>query len=296
MSHTKMHEHEIDIDIELVQELVSAQFPEWANLDIKPVKSSGTDNALYRLGTELCVRLPRIALAAQGIEIEHKWLPFLAPKLSLPIPVPLAQGKPYERYLWPWSIYEWIEGENAFNKPIDDNPQAPIALAQFIHTLQQIGPAGAPLSRRGVPLATLDTEVHTAIKSLHGVVDTKAITAVWDECLAAPVWDKPAVWSHGDLLPGNILVRNGQVNAILDFSSVGIGDPAIDMIPAWSIFTSNTRSIFRAHLGVDDATWMRGRGWALAIAVILIPYYQQSNPELVAVAHRIIQEILAERN
>jgi aminoglycoside phosphotransferase (APT) family kinase protein len=292
MSHKKMHEDEIDIDVSLVRELVSAQFPLWANLPIKQVKSAGTDNAIYRLGTDLCVRLPRLADAAQAIEREQKWLPKLAPQLLLAVPVPLAQGKPSGRYALPWSIYRWIEGENAFNESIGDNSQAAIDLAQFIRALQQIDSAGGPLSRRGVPLVELDAEVRDAIKSLEGIIDTKAVIAVWDDCLAAPVWDKPFVWSHGDLLPGNVVVHNGQISAILDFSSVGIGDPACDVIPAWSIFSGTTRDIFRKQLNVDDATWRRGRGWALSIAVIALPYYQHTNPEFVALANRMIKEII----
>lgn len=288
-----MHEHEIDIDISLVRELLKAQFPLWANLEIKPIRSMGTDNAMYRLGSDLCIRLPRIIEAAKGIEIEQKWLPKIAPQLPLTVPVPLGYGKPYGNYVWPWSIYRWVEGENAFDEPlIGDKPQAAIDLAQFIRALQQIDPTNAPLSPRGVPLATLDAEVRCAIKSLKDVVDTKALQAVWDDCLGAPMWDKPSVWIHGDLLPGNILVHNNKISAILDFSSVGIGDPACDAIPAWGIFSCGTRVDFRSHLGIDNATWRRGRGWALSIAVIALPYYQHTNPDFVAVAHRMIREII----
>ncbi len=295
MSPKKMHEHEIDIDVSLVKELVNAQFPEWGQLPIKRVESAGTDHVMYRLGNDLCVRLPRIIEADACIAREQAWLPKLAPLLSLAVPVPLVYGKPQGNYPCHWSVYRWIEGENAFHAPIDDNPQAAIDLAQFIHALQLIDTAGAPHSRRGVPLATLDGEVRSAMMSLQHVIDAKAVTAVWNESLAAPEWNKPPVWSHGDLLPGNVLVRNDRINAILDFSSVGIGDPACDMIPAWSIFSAKTRDIFRAHLSVDDATWMRGRGWALSIAVIALPYYQDTNPVLVAIAHRMLKEILGER-
>ncbi len=288
-----MHENELAIDISLVKELLNTQFPQWAKLSIKPVKSAGTDNAIYRLGTGMCVRLPRTAQDASRIETQQRWLPQFAPLLPLAIPVFIAQGNPQEIYPWHWAIYSWIEGENAFNKQIINLHQAAIDLAQFLRALQQIDPAGGPLSRRGVPLATQDNETRNAIKSLHGVIDTEAATAAWQECLQAPEWNKAPVWFHGDLLPTNIIVEHGRISAVIDFDFLGIGDPACDLIIAWSILSRETREVFRTTLAVDDATWMRGRGWALSIALIILPYYQNSNPGLVAVAKRMINEILA---
>lgn len=288
-----MHENERAIDISLVSELLTTQFPQWAKLPIKPVKSAGTDNAIYRLGTDMCVRLPRTAQDASRIETQQRWLPQFAPLLPLAIPVFIAQGNPQEIYPWHWAIYSWIEGENAFNKQIINLHQAAIDLAQFLRALQQIDPAGGPLSRRGVPLATQDNETRNAIKSLHGVIDTEVATAAWQECLQAPEWDKAPVWIHGDLLPTNIIVEHGRINAVIDFDFLGIGDPACDLIVAWSVLSHETREVFRTTLAVDDATWMRGRGWALSIALIILPYYQHSNPGLVAVAKHTINEILA---
>lgn len=289
-----MHENELAIDEPLVRQLLNAQFPQWAHLPLKRVKSAGTDNAIYRLGTDMCVRLPRIAGLDVHIETEHRWLPQLAPLLPLAIPIPLAKGTPTENYPWHWSIYRWLEGENAFIAHIVDLQQAAIDLAQFLLTLQQIDSAGGPPSRRGVPLSTQDNQTRRAIESLHGIIDTEVITEIWEECLKAPVWDKPPVWTHGDLLPTNLLVQHGRLRGVIDFDFLGIGDPACDLIVAWSVFSRGSREIFRATLKIDDAMWLRGRGWALSIALIILPYYQSSNPGLVAVAKRMINEILAD--
>jgi aminoglycoside phosphotransferase (APT) family kinase protein len=290
----KMHEDEVNIDVTLVRELLGAQFPQWATLPIEPIQSIATDNAIYRLGTDMCIRLPRIPGAAKHLETEQKWLPKFATILPLTIPVPLEKGNPHGSYPWNWSIYRWIEGENAFIEPIINQHQAAIDLAQFLIALQKIDSTGGPISRRGVPLKTQDNDVRSAIKSLHGIIDTQAATAVWEQCLQASVWNKPPVWIHGDLLPANLIVQKGRLSAVIDFDSLGIGDPACDLIPAWGVFSRDAREVFRVTLAVDNATWMRGRGWALSIALIIIPYYQNSNPGIVAVAQCMINELLTD--
>jgi len=294
MSDKKMHENEHDIDESLVKQLLSTQFPQWAKLPISQVKSDGTVHAIYRLGSDMCVRLPRIPEVDHQIENEQRWLPQLAPLLPLAIPVPLGKGNPHENYPWHWSVYRWLEGENTFIEPIEDLKQAAIDLAQFLNALHLISPIGGPLSQRSGPLATQDSETRDAIKSLHGVVDTDVITAIWEECLKAPVWDKPPVWIHGDLLPANLLSHHDRLSAIIDFGLFGIGDPACDLIPAWSTFTASTRDIFRSALAIDDATWMRGRGWALSIGLIILPYYKNTNLGLYAVGERMVREVLAD--
>ncbi len=245
-----MHDNEIDINESLVRELLCAQFPQWASLPIKAVQSIGTDNAIYRLGTDMCIRLPRIAGAGKHIETEQKWLPQFAPMLPLAIPVPLGKGKPHKNYHLHWSIYSWLEGENACNEPIIDQQQAAIDLAQFIIALQSIDPTGGPAARRGVSLATQDNETRSAIKALHGVIDTEAVIVAWEQCLQALVWNKPPVWIHGDLLPANVLVQQGRLSGVIDFDSLGIGDPAVDLIPAWCLFSRDARNIFRKTLAV----------------------------------------------
>jgi aminoglycoside phosphotransferase (APT) family kinase protein len=293
VAETKMHADELHTDADLVRRLLAAQFPEWAALPVERVPSSGTDNALYRLGSDMVVRLPRIGWAVAGVDREQEWPPRLAPQLPVAVPVPLAKGLPAEGYPWPWSVYRWLDGENPTVEHADSDSIAG-ELARFIEALHGIDPAGGPPSGRGVPLPTRDEPTRTAIAELEGMVDTDAATAAWDAALRAPAWSGPPVWIHGDLLPGNLLLRNGRLVAVIDWGCVGVGDPACDLIVAWGLFSSTTRSRFRGKLGVDDATWARGRGWALSVAVIALPYYQDTNPGLAATARHLIREVLAD--
>jgi aminoglycoside phosphotransferase (APT) family kinase protein len=294
MSGDRMHPDEFGIDVARVRRLVAVQFPQWADLSIEPVRSAGTDNAIYRLGDEMAVRLPRIASATGLIELEHRWLPLLAPLLPLAVPIPLAKGRPGEGYPWPWTVCRWLEGEPAMGERITDLRQAATDLAGFITALQQIDPEHGPASPRGGPLAARDERTRAAIAALRDKIDTAAVTAAWDAALRAPAWTGPAVWTHGDLYDGNVLVERGRLSAVIDFGVLGVGDPACDSIVAWSLFTPETRAVFRAELAVDDATWARGRGWALSVALIALPYYETTNPVMVANAGHRIEEVLAD--
>jgi aminoglycoside phosphotransferase (APT) family kinase protein len=294
-----MHVDEVETDLSLVSRLLAAQFPKWAALPIRPVDSSGTDNALYRLGDDMVVRLPRIHWALGQIDLERQWLPRLAPHLPLAIPAQVAKGKPGEGYPWHWSIYRWIEGENIALDRIADPNQAAIDLAQFLIALQQIDVGGGPPpglhdSTRGKPLAMRDTYTREAISALHGLLDTDAVTAAWEAALQAPEWNGAPVWFHGDMLPGNLLFERGRVRAVIDFGALGVGDPACDLMIAWNLFSGESRAVFRAALAVDDATWARGRGWALSQALIFIPYYLNSNPVGVVYARRAIEEAVSD--
>ncbi|MCC9075102.1 aminoglycoside phosphotransferase family protein [Litorilinea aerophila] len=299
MTHTKMHADELTIPLSLVRRLVADQFPRWAHLPLEPVPSAGTDNAMYRLGDEMAVRLPRVPWAAGQVAREQRWLPRLAPHLPLAVPTPLALGRPAYGYPWHWSIYRWLPGENATRAPLADPAQAAIALAGFITALQGIDPTGGPRpgpgnSSRGVPLAARDAQVRAAIAALDGAFDADAVTAAWEAALRVPVWDGPPVWIHGDLQGGNLLVQDGQLCAVIDFGCLGVGDPACDLQVAWNFFAAEARAVFRASLAVDEATWARGRGWALSVGVIAYPYYRESNPVLAGIARHAIQEVLAE--
>jgi aminoglycoside phosphotransferase (APT) family kinase protein len=300
MAAGKMHADEVDIDISLVSRLLAAQFPQWADLAIEPVHSAGTDNAIYRLGSEMAVRLPRIESATGQVDKEHRWLPRLAPHLPLAIPVPLAKGTPGEGYPWQWSVYRWLEGENATVERIADPGQVARNLAQFVAALQRIDPTGGPPpgehnSFRGVPLSTRDAETRAAIASLDGMLDADAVTSAWDAVLQAPAWQGPPVWIHGDLAPLNLLVERGELSAVIDFGCLGVGDPACDLIVAWNLLCVQSRDVFRTALSVDDATWARGRGWALSVGLIALPYYQNTNPVLASISRRAIDEVLADQ-
>jgi aminoglycoside phosphotransferase (APT) family kinase protein len=296
-----MHADEVDNDETLVHSLIAAQFPQWASQPIVPVPSAGTDNALYRLGEDMVVRLPRIHWAVEQVEKEQRWLPRLAPHLPLAIPLPLAMGVPAEGYPWRWSIYEWLDGENASLERLNDPRQAAAELAQFIAALRAIDPECGPPpgphnSFRGFPLRERDAEVRAAIESLQGAVEIEVVTAIWEAALRAPEHSGPPVWIHGDLQSGNLLAVNGNLSAVIDFGCLCVGDPACDLAVAWNLFTAETRDIFRSDLQVDDATWERGRGWALSIALIALPYYRDSNPTLACIAQRTIQEVLIEND
>ncbi len=299
MSVGKMHADEAETDATLVRRLLAGQFPQWVNLPVAPLASAGTDNALYRLGDTMVVRLPRIASAGGDVEDEQRWLRRLASRQPLAIPTPLALGAPGEGYPWRWSVYRWLAGENAASAQLADLSQAARALARFIGALRQIETTGwpspgPPPASRGAPLATRDTETRAAIAELRDMLDAGAATAAWEVALQAPAWSGPPLWLHGDLQPLNLLVEEGRLSAIIDWGSVGVGDPASDLMPAWTLFSGESRSVFRAALGVDDGAWARGRGWALSVGLIALPYYQHTNPALASIALRGIVEVLAE--
>ena len=292
MTNRRMHADEIDIDTRLVGRLLAGQFPQWADLPIEPVPSAGTDNALYQLGDDMVVRLPRIHWAADDVDKEHRWLPRLAPLLPVAIPVPLVKGGPAEGYPWHWSVYRWLDGENPAVDRVTDPGRLAMEMAQFVAALHTIDPTGGPLASRGVPLKERDAATHAAIEALHPMIDTTAVTAAWERALKAPTWSGPPVWVHGDLSPGNLLIVAGRLGAVIDFGALGVGDPACDLIVAWNLLPAQARNVFRSALQIDDATWERGRGWALSIALIALPYYHHTNPVLAANARHVIGEVL----
>jgi aminoglycoside phosphotransferase (APT) family kinase protein len=290
----KMHDGEADIDAGLVGRLVAAQFPRLAGLPVSAVRPAGTVNAIYRLGDHLCARLPRVQRYADDLEDEWRWLPRLAPKLSLRIPEPVGRGHPAGGYPFPWAIYRWIDGQPYADELVGDERQAATDLARFVAELRAVElVAGAPRAGRR-PLHELDAATRTAVDALPCAIDRGAVTAAWEHALQAPAWPGTPVWIHTDLLRSNLLVDRGRLSAVIDFGAAGIGDPAADVIAAWSVFGRTGRAAFRAALGVDDGTWDRARGFALHQAVLIIPYYAKTNPAFAASAKRTVEEILAE--
>jgi aminoglycoside phosphotransferase (APT) family kinase protein len=289
----KMHDGEAGIDAGLVRRLVAVQFPRLAGLPVSAVRPTGTVNAIYRIGDDLCARLPRLQEYAADLVDELRWLPWLAPRLPLRVPEPVAVGRPASGYPFPWAIYQWIEGQPYADELVGDERQAARDLARFVAGLRRIGPAaGAPRAGRR-PLRELDATTRTAIDSLRTAIDRDAATAAWERALRAPAWHGTPVWIHTDLLRSNLLVAGGRLSAVIDFGAAGIGDPAADVIAAWSVFGRAGREAFRAALGVDDGTWNRARGFALHQAVLIIPYYAETNPAFAAAAKRTVREILA---
>ena len=300
MADGKMHADEVHTDAALVRRLLAAQFPQWAGLPIERIGSSGTDHAIYRLGDHLAVRLPRIHWATGQADKDELWLPKLAPHLPLALPVPRAKGEPAEGYPWHWSVVPWLEGEAWTTDGVDDLCEAAVALAQFIAALQRIDTTGGPRGGRsnfyrGVPLSVRDADTRAQIAASGDMVDAGAMFAAWEVALAAPLWDGPPAWIHGDLgRPGNLIVSEGRLSGVIDFGCLGVGDPACDLTAAWGLFSGESRNVFRAALPFDDAAWARARGWALT-RVGAIPYYRETNPPIVAEALHTIGEVLADR-
>ncbi len=294
MQKIKMHTEEIEIDESLVKRLVTVQFPEWAELPGQQVTSSGTDNALFRLGSDKVVRLPRIYWAVDQISLEWEWLPKLAPHLPLPISKPLALGSPTGEYAWNWAIYQWIEGEIATYEHIAEPLRFAKELGEFILALQRVDTVGIALStNRGVPLIRRDRETCKAIDSckdiLSDTINNTSLT-IWKTSLQLPAWRNPPVWTHADLQAGNLLVREGQLSAVIDFGCMGVGDPACELIVAWNLFTAEMREVLKETLKVDEATWLRGRAWALSVAFIALPYYVNTSPTIANASRRTIME------
>ncbi len=293
-----MHHDEIVSDVGLVRRLVASQLPQWADLPVEPVTSTGTENALFRLGIDMVVRMPLRPSATKPVDKEHEWLPVLAPHLPLPVPVPLARCQPSEAFPWRWSVYPWLDGEDGTSADVD-RPQAARDLADFIAALQSIDPTGGPRPSianygRGVPLALRDDYTRQAIAASEDLVDTDAVTTAWDEAMRAPTWDRPAVWIHGDIAAGNLLFQDGRLSAVIDWGALGVGDPACELVVAWELLDAESRQVFRAELDVDDATWARGRGWALSTAMLALPYYQHTNPFMATQARHKLAAVLGE--
>lgn len=291
---SKMHADEIEITPALAHGLLKAQFPQWSGLPLESIEPAGTDNVMFRLGDSLAVRLPRTERAAQNIEKECHWLPKLAPHLPLPIPTPIKQGQAESGYGLSWVVCNLLPGKNLSVSRIDNLQQAAIDMGHFVSALQQIDAVGGPTNKRGLPLSGRDKETRLAIAQLEGVIDVDRATRFWDAILATSQWDGPAKWMHGDLHPGNLLVKDDRVSAVIDFGSCGVGDPAADLMVAWTLLDSESRKVFRSIVKPDDASWARGRGWAFTMGIVAYPYYKDTNPTFAVVAKRAMGEALSD--
>jgi aminoglycoside phosphotransferase (APT) family kinase protein len=285
-----MHPDEVPVPAELVRRLLAARFPQWAGLPLAPVASYGTDNVLYRLGADLVVRLPKIEWATTQIDLEWELLPRLAPHLTVEIPRVVAIGEPEHGYPWRWAVYRWLEGE----QPRSGTRELAADLASFLAALQRVDTAGARAGRsRGGPLVLRDAETRRALGRLEDEIDVPAATAAWEAALQTPPWPHEPVWLHGDLLEGNLLVRDGRLTGVIDWGAAAAGDPAFDYHIAWSLLAP-VRDEFRAACEVDDDTWARARGLALSQALIALPYYLHTSPPIVARSRLAIDQVLAD--
>lgn len=288
-----MHDGEVATDVSLVDELIRTQFPRWHGLPITHVRHGGTDHAIYRLGDELAVRLPRIDWSQGQAERDAVTLPKLAPHLPVAVPESLELGEPTENYPFRWSVVRWLSGDIAAIGDVSEN--TPIRLAELVQALHGIDATGEPWTtyRGRLDLSTSDEKVRESIAELGG---DPRLTALWEEAVDAPRWDQPGRWLHADLHQGNLLFTGGELTGVIDWGCAGAGDPAADLMTAWLFLDERGRKAFQRELGeFDDATWARARGWALHLAVIALPYYRETNRFLADIASRTIDQLLAER-
>jgi len=288
----------IEIDARLVEELIAEQFPEWSALPVSAVAISGWDNRSFRLGDAYVARLPSAARYAGQVEKEQTWLPVLAQHLPVSIPRPAARGAPGCGYPFAWSVYTWLPGETAAIAPIADRTAFARQLAGFIHALHRIDPSGAPVPggenfHRGGSLQVYDAEARKAIGRLDAGWNRSALLAIWEEGVST-TWNRPSLWVHGDLSPGNLLVENGALSAVIDFGQMCAGDPACDFAIAWSFFDADERGAFLDVLDPVDTAWKRGRCWALWKAALLASGLSQSSSYEMAAAASTLDRILAD--
>jgi len=266
------HDGRAGIDAALVRRLIAKQFPQWADLDVIPVKVDGWDNRTYRLGEDLTARLPTHENYVAAVHKEHQWLPILAPSLPVPIPEAVAKGEPGEGYPYPWAVRRWIDGDTASYETVADLNEFARAIAGFVTALHSVDATGGPVAgahsfHRGGPPEFYHDETVEALAVLKGRIDTDLAREVWDAALATS-WDRPPVWFHGDIASGNLLVRDGRLSAVIDFGTSGVGDPACDLVIAYTFFSGESRETFREAVAQDPATWSRARAWALWKALI----------------------------
>lgn len=305
-----LHPDEIPVDVELVRTLVGRAMPDYADAPVRRLASSGSTNALFRLGEELIVRLPRQPGGSAAISKEATWLPVLGSRLPVSVPEVVAVFEPGPDYPERWSVVRWIDGEHP--AVIDagtsaDRRREDLAkdLAAVVEALRGAEVPMEAVSHpglqwyRGEPLATMDQVTRENIERCRSLedfgLDLGAAGHIWDEAMKLPgAADRMTPrWYHGDLAAENLLVQDGRLAAVLDFGALSVGDPTVDLVVAWEILDPPARELFRRQLGVDDATWLRGRAWALSIT-LMIWYYWTTMPERRASRMAVGRSVLAD--
>lgn len=296
-----LHADEIPVDLPLVRALIDRTMPALQALPLRRLASTGSSNALFRLGDGLLVRLPRQPGGTATITKEARWLPYVGPKLPSAVPEVVVVGEPGFGYPEHWSVVRWIEGDTPTPLPHNTSGAAPrhdlaLDLAAIVAALRQVqvpeDALGDPALRwyRGGPLATMDEQVRddlAACRTLSNFdLDFAAAERLWEEAMKLPsATPTGPQWLHADLAAENLLVRDGRLAAVLDFGGLSVGDPTVDLAVAWEVLDPAACDTFRSALGVDDATWMRGRAWALCLALMTFPYYWHTMPQ--RCAHRL---------
>ncbi len=284
----------IDITAHLVRALISTQFPAWSELPVRPVDRQGWDNRTFRLGEELTVRLPSAQGYAAAVTKEDRCLPGLARHVPLPVPEPVAVGAPGAGYPYAWSVRRWLPGDTVEVAPGVDRTRLARDLGDFLRDLRGAPPGRGPAAGRhsyyrGCHPSVYGDEVEQALDRLADAVDVAACRAVWAQALTS-AWPSAPTWFHGDVAVGNLLARNGTLSAVIDFGSSGVGDPACDLVMAWTYFTGEERKIFREAAGLPDDTWHRARGWALWKALVTTAGLSGPDPE--GRQRRVIGQVL----
>lgn len=296
MPPSRLHADQVEIDESVARRLVASQLPRYARLPLHRVPSGGTENAVFRLGSALALRLPLTPGAVGSLLKEVRWLPVVAPRVSLDVPEVVATGSPDEGYPFPWAVLSWLPGQDALSGRFRSLEDTAAALGRFVAELRSLDPAEGPAGGRGGPLAGRDESFRSALSQCDGLVDVEAAAAVWDDALAAPPRDGPPVWLHADLIPGNLLVRDARLVGVLDFGTVTTGDPAYDVTAAWHILDAASRPAFLSLLDADEPTRRRARGLVLSGGVIALPYYLHTNPAMVTTARTGIDAVLGDRS
>jgi aminoglycoside phosphotransferase (APT) family kinase protein len=285
------------LSVSLVERLVTEQFPQWAGRAVRPVAGVGVDHASFRLGDDLVVRLPRRADVAAKATVEERWLPVLASHLPVAVPQVVASGSPGDGYPFPWTVAVWIEGTSVAEQPGLAGAAVASDVAGFLRALRSIpasdGPAhGSHNNQRGGPASVLGPTFAAAERL--GDVDADAIRRVGAEALDAPPWDGPPAWVHGDLHAGNVLVQHGRLAGVIDWSLLAVGDPAVDLVAAWTVFDADHRPAFRSAVAADEASWRRARGWALALAVNGMLLHRDQRPGFYEESRTFLADVLAD--
>lgn len=298
--HARLHDDEVTITDELVRGLVARQLPEFLALPLRRVPSTGTVNAIYRLGEEFVLRLPRTSAHANTpswVEQNHAWLTDAAPLLPLDVPEPVALGEATDDYPFAWPVHRWIEGDSLGVVDLSDSEDAATRLGELVRVLHALpGPGnGVARSAKAVSRRTWDPVFRETIEGVRGLdgLDVDAAIAAWETTLAAPAWDRPPVWVHGDLLRDNLLAHHRRLSAVIDWECWGRGEPALDLTPAWFVFRGDARAAFVEAVGADADTWWRARNLALR-SVMGIRYYERTNPSFSAMSLQTLIEATAD--
>lgn len=302
-----LHGDELPVDIGLVRALVDDQLPAYAPLPLHRLAASGSDNALFRLGDELLVRVPRQPGGSRTIAREARWLPVVGPALPVPVPDVVAVGQPGFGYPERWSVVRWIDGSTPAGAASGAAGAALAAdLAAVVTALREAPVPAAALGDpelrlyRGLPLVSRDVATRESVEACREIpgldLDLDAALSVWDTATRLPGSSRAARprWHHADLVAENLLLRDGRLAAVLDFGALSVGDPTVDLIVAWDVLDPASREAFRGAVGADDETWLRGRAWALCLALMTFPYYWDTMPQRCANRLAVARAVLAD--